>query len=89
MDPSAMADMDLDALMSSLSPEEVAQMEQLMKDMGDVDMGAAMEQMQTAMAELAKMSPEEVRKLIIVFRERKKVRNNLTKMNRTAREQHG
>lgn len=84
-----MADMDLDALMSSLSPEEVAQMEQLMKDMGDVDMGAAMEQMQTAMAELAKMSPEEVRKLIIVFRERKKVRNNLTKMNRTAREQHG
>ncbi|GMI00179.1 hypothetical protein TrLO_g11706 [Triparma laevis f. longispina] len=60
MDPSAMADMDLDALMSSLSPEEVAQMEQLMKDMGDVDMGAAMEQMQTAMAELAKMSPEEL-----------------------------
>ena len=46
MDASALGDMDLDALMASLSPEEVAQMEQLMKDMGDVDMGAAMDQMQ-------------------------------------------
>ena len=46
MDASALGDMDLDALMASLSPDEVAQMEQLMKDMGDVDMGAAMDQMQ-------------------------------------------
>ncbi|GMH81489.1 hypothetical protein TrVE_jg13929 [Triparma verrucosa] len=60
MDASALGDMDLDALMASLSPEEVAQMEQLMKDMGDVDMGAAMDQMQAAMQELAKMSPEEL-----------------------------